>query len=529
MPLNMPLNMPQKSYWRSLSAVLTLASVLMSCTNLSCTNHSDVEPIKSPSAEGEKTSAGSGSRPNIVFILTDDLSWNLVAYMPHVQQMQKDGITFSNYFVADSLCCPSRSSIFTGRFPHDTGIFTNDGEDGGYLAFHSRGLENETFANALSANGYRTAILGKYLNGYQPKKHARAPGWSSWAVAGEGYDEFNYQLREGDNVVSHGAMAKDYLTDVLSGAAVNFIRQSEGQPFLLEVATFAPHTPYVPAPRDQNALPGLRAPRTSAFDAEPDAEAPQWLHGIPALSTGDIEEIDRDFRKRAQSVLAVDAMIGEIEAAVAAIGQQNNTYFVFSSDNGLHMGEHRLMPGKMTAYDIDIHVPLIVTGPKVPAGITADETIENVDLCPTFIEMAGATPSPVIDGHSFDELLKGKPVKPWRKASLIEHHGPLLNPDDPDNPHARSGNPPSYEALRSSTELYVEYNDGEKEYHALTSDPDELHNTFSSLSPANKARLGAALSAMRECHDSETCWNAQSYLRPGHAATPRTHSHRRRV
>lgn len=516
--------MPQRIHWRSVCTVLSVAVFLMSCTN-----HAGVEQVKSPNAEAEKKSAGSDSRPNIVFILTDDLSWNLVPYMPHVQRMQKDGITFSNYFVTDSLCCPSRSSIFTGRYPHDTGIFRNIGEDGGYLAFHNRGLENETFANALSAVGYRTAILGKYLNGYQPKQHVRAPGWTSWTVAGDAYKEFNYQLREGENVVGYGTSPKDYLTDVISGLAVNFIRQSEGQPFLLEVATFAPHTPYVPAPRDLNALPGLRAPRTSAFDAEPDIEAPHWLHGIQALSTGDIEEIDRDFRKRAQSVLAVDAMIGEIEAAVTAIGQQNNTYFVFSSDNGLHMGEHRLMPGKMTAYDIDIHVPLIVTGPKVPGGITADEVVENVDLCPTFIEMAGAPALPVVDGHSFNELLKGKPAKQWRKATLIEHHGPLLDPDDPDNPHARSGNPPSYEALRSRTELYVEYNDGEREYHALTSDPDELHNTFSSLSPADKARLGVALSAMRDCHDSETCWNAGSYLHPRHAAVRRAHAHRRGV
>jgi hypothetical protein len=114
--------------------------------------------------------------PNFVFVLTDDLSWNLVQYLPHVLKMQKDGMTFTNYFVTASLCCPSRSSIFTGRYPHNTGIFRNVGADGGYLAFHSRGYESATFATALSAAGYRTAMLGKYLNGYQPAPHAPASG-----------------------------------------------------------------------------------------------------------------------------------------------------------------------------------------------------------------------------------------------------------------------------------------------------------------------------------------------------------------
>src|SRR5947209_8303039 len=107
-------------------------------------------------------------RPNIIFILTDDLSLNLVQYMPHVVKMQQDGVTFANYFVTDSLCCPSRSSIFTGRFPHDTGIFTNRAPDGGFGVFYGRGEEKDTFATTLGATGYRTALMGKYLNEYNP-------------------------------------------------------------------------------------------------------------------------------------------------------------------------------------------------------------------------------------------------------------------------------------------------------------------------------------------------------------------------
>ena len=152
-----------------------------------------------PKARRAPRSATGGKRPNIVFILTDDLAWNLVQYMPHVLQMQKDGVTFANYFVTDSLCCPSRSSIFTGRFPHDTGIFRNTGK----LTAASRKrsttviTSNATFATALATAGLSaTAMLGKYLNGYQPRQNPPEPGWSFWAGAGNGYPGFNYDLNE---------------------------------------------------------------------------------------------------------------------------------------------------------------------------------------------------------------------------------------------------------------------------------------------------------------------------------------------
>lgn len=131
-----------------------------------------------------------GGRPNIVFVLTDDLSTNLVPYMPHVQALQRAGMSFANYTVTDSLCCPSRSSIFSGRFPHNTGVFTNSGADGGFNVFHNRGEEATTFATALRNAGYRTAMMGKYLNGYQPGDTLGGaapyvpPGWTEWDVAG---------------------------------------------------------------------------------------------------------------------------------------------------------------------------------------------------------------------------------------------------------------------------------------------------------------------------------------------------------
>jgi arylsulfatase A-like enzyme len=236
---------------------------------------------------------------------------------------------------------------------------------------------------------------------------------------------------------------------------------------------------------------------------------PSWLARLPALSDADKAAIDRDFRLRAQSVLAVDKMIGALEAAVAATGRARDTYIIFSSDNGLHMGEHRMMPGKMTPYDTDIHVPLVIAGPGVPAGRVVAEMTENVDLCPTFIELAGAGALPIVDGRSIVPLLRGQSVDDWRNVVLIEHRGPHRDRGDPDAPSARAGNPPSYEALRMKSALYVEYADGTKEYHDLARDPNELENSFAALAPAEKSALAAALGQIQNCRDAQSCAAAE--------------------
>lgn len=457
-----------------------------------------------------KAPARPASHPNIVFVLTDDLSWNLVQYMPHVLQMQKDGVTFAHYFVTDSLCCPSRSSIFTGRYPHDTGVFRNTGEDGGYSAFQAHNDQRATYATALAAAGYHAAMLGKYLNGYRPRKDKADPGWTSWSVAGDAYKEFNYDLNQNGKVHHYAQEPQNYLTDVVSGLATSWIKRQKGTPFVIEVATFAPHAPYIPAPRDADKYPGLQAPRTQAFDAAPDANAPNWLKEVRALSRADIARINKAYRMRAQSVLAVDEMIGQLQAAVTAIGEQNNTYFVFSSDNGLHMGEYRLMPGKMTPYDIDVHVPLIITGPGVAAGRTVQGIVQNIDLTPTFAELTGATTPGDVDGRSLAALLQGPDLADWRTATLVEHHS-FTDPNDPDAPEPRSGNPPSYEAFITPTTLYVEYVGGVMEYHNLSTDPWELHNTYASLSPTERQTFHARLQALINCHSAQSCWAAAHF------------------
>ena len=466
-------------------------------------------------SSGPSVRASAASRPNIVFVLTDDLSMDLLRFMPHVQAMERHGLTFSNYFVSDSLCCPSRASIFSGNFPHDTGVYTNVGAHGGFNVFHLRGEEQHTFATALQATGYRTAMMGKYLNGYlQPRARAAGvtdryvpPGWSEWDVAGWGYPQFNYTLNENGTLHYYGHQPSDYLTDVLSRRGVHFINTSAAthKPFFLEVATFAPHTPYTPAPRDRNRFPGLTAPRRPSFDVAV-SHPPDWLANHRALSASQIAQINYVFRRRAQSVLAVDRMIGKLEQALAAHGLARNTYLVFSSDNGYHMGDYRLMPGKLTVFDTDIRVPLVVIGPGVPAGTTTAAMAENVDLAKTFTAI-GST-SFAADGHSLLPVLQGTQPANWRNAILVEHEGPDSRLDAADFQEPGSGNPESYEALRTSTFVYAEYKDGQREFYDLTTDPFELHNVAATLTPGQRAHLHAELLAIRRCHTGSACWAA---------------------
>ncbi len=437
----------------------------------------------------QQPSPGSPStRPNIVFVLVDDFSMNLIEPMLSskyggLQSMVNDGTTFGNFYVGDSLCCPSRTTIFTGKYPHNSGVFTNTWApekgltDGGFGAFMNQNDQAHTFALALhtASPPYTTAMLGKYLNGYLPwedatfnNKRYNVPsvlknewGWDQWYVAGNGYPEFSYDLFQNPpGAVQHyGIDAADYLTDVVSGLAQDFIKGAK-QPFFVEIATFAPHAPYRPAYRDETAFPGLKAPRTPAYDARPDANAPDWMKDVPPLEQQEKDAMDDDFRLRAQCVLAIDKMINDIRTTLKAMGKDKNTYIFFSADNGYHMGEYSFLPGKMTPFDTDTRVPLVVVGPGV-LHQTVNQIAQTVDLAPTFTDIGGNASPTEPDGHSLVPLLRGQTPPGWRQVALIEHHGPPDDPADPDiEIHEKTSGdakPPDYEALRSAKYLYVEY------------------------------------------------------------------------
>ncbi len=441
-------------------------------------------------------------RPNVVFVLADDLSSDLVRRMPAVQALARRGASFSNYIVDDSLCCPSRASIFTGRLPHDTGVFTNVAPDGGAYAWRRHRDEQHAFAGVLRARGYRTALMGKYLNGYRADGGHVPPGWTRWAGTGKGYEGFGYALDEDGVPRSYGTAPGDYLTDVIARLGERFIGR---RPFFLELATFAPHRPAVPAPRDASRFPGARAPRTPAYDRQID-DAPPWLAHRAPFRPATISRIDRDYRQRARSVVAVDRLLQGVEDRLQRLGELDDTYVVFSSDNGYHLGDHRLLPGKFTAFDTDVRVPLIVAGPGIRPGTRIDALAQNTDLAPTFEQMAGA-PVPIgTDGRSLLGLLRGRPVpRDWRRVALIEHHHPPHGRHDPDHQSGESGDPPTYEAIRTRGETYVEYADGERESYDDRIDPFQLRNRYSTLRPRHRRALHRELRRLARCHGAGRC------------------------
>jgi N-acetylglucosamine-6-sulfatase len=367
-------------------------------------------------------------------------------------------------------------------------------------------------------------MLGKYLNGYGDPLNKRTapvpPGWSDWHVSNNsGYGEFNYFLNDNGTFRKYTG-PQNYGVDVLNTDAQSFIRRSASKPFAIEVATFAPHQPFTPAPRNAHDFPGLTEPRDPSFNTS-NQNPPAWLAHRKQIGPKVVANLDSIYRKRAQSVESVDKLLADTEATLAAEHLTKNTYIVFSSDNGYHLGQHRLNRGKQTAFDTDIRVPLIVAGPGVPKGRVVSQVAQNDDLYPTFVQLAGATPRAPIDGHSLVPLLHPPATTPaWRTVALVEHHGGNDNPADPDHENGGS-NPTSYEAIRVSARhlkgfngpveaVYVEYKDRqhELEYYDIAKDPYETDNIAVTLTGPQRSELHSILHALENCHTASSCWTA---------------------
>ena len=462
--------------------------------------------------------AGAEPGPNIVLILVDDMSMNLMPdalgelakSMPNLAQMRREGMTFDNYFVTDSLCCPSRTSILTGLLPHNSGVITNTPPNGGLVAFMQHGNEGKTFAVPLQAASYATGFMGKYLNGYEAEDSGIPKGWTEWAVAGNAYANFNYTINHNGTIIS----PEPHMTDELSALGQAFIAQASGGPFFLELSTFSPHAPYTPPDRYADAFPDITYPRTPAFAATPDAYAPQWIKDIPPLERRFQTKIDELYRLRVQSMKGIDDLIGEVRGTLQDLGLAEDTYVIFTSDNGYHLGEFSLRAGKSTAFDTDIHVPLVVLGSGIAAGSRNQDIVMNIDLHPTILDLAGLAPAALVDGHSLVPMLKGQ-AGPARSLAIVEHMQSDHNPDDPDLSDPKAGDPPTYVALRFKEALYVEYLDGSGEvgYYDMTTDPHQLRNIAHTLSPARLKALHEAATANHTCRGAAECGAAQAMLR----------------
>lgn len=485
------------------------------------------------------TARSTAKRPNIVFVLTDDL--DLTSYttdakrFPKIHQLlEQQGTTVANAFVTDSLCCPSRASILRGQYVHDHGVLDNLPPNGGFEHWQQLGRDSSTVATWLHHAGYRTALFGKYLNGY-PHTVARTyvpPGWDDWASpsGGNPYAEYNYQLNENGTLHDYGAKPSDYLVDVLAKKTNAFIDHSGSKPFFLYVAPYVPHQPATPAPRHANAFPDAQLPRPPSYDQADVAAEPGYIRDRPPLRPAVVDVEQRLYRRRLQSMLGVEDLLSGIVQSLERTHQLDNTYIVFTSDNGFHLGEHRLPFGKQTPYDTDIHVPLIVRGPAVPPARTVNGFAREIDLAPTFAAWAHAAAPAFVDGASLATMLSGSKPSASHDA-LVEHYanGDVTarsvrngaagsDPDDDASPPT-AGTPntgsaralrlvrrrlaavaiPPYRALRTDQYLYAEYSTGERQLFDIRTDPYELHNLAATSNPALLARLSARLAQLVSC------------------------------
>jgi len=449
--------------------------------------------------------AEAAARPNLILILTDDQDLGSLAYMPKTRELiGAQGMTFRNYFVPLSLCCPARATILTGLYAHNHKVYTNFPPDGGFERFEAQGHEQKTLATALHDAGYRTALIGKYLNGYPDKADPAhiPPGWDEWVspVQGSPYAAYRYTFNENGKLVKHGSKAEDYMTDALSKKAQAFVRSAGGQPFFLYLATYAPHKPATPAKRHLSLFPGLQAPRTPSFNEAAVRDKPARIRNLKRLKPQSIAAIDTLYRKQVLSLQAVDEAVAALIETLRETGQLDNTFLVFTSDNGFHMGQHRLEPGKYTPYEPDVHVPLLVRGPGVPAGAEVTALTSTVDLAPTFAALAGAALPVEPDGRSLVPFLQGQAPASWRQAVLLEQFKvPPAPPDD-----EAISDFPAHVGLRTENLKFVEYGSGEREVYDLTKDPDEMINLRDHMPLAWLDQLSQRARALRSCK-GETC------------------------
>jgi arylsulfatase A-like enzyme len=415
-------------------------------------------------------------KPNIILIVTDDQAWNTLDYMPTVKaELAAHGVTFTNAFDTTPLCCPSRASLLTGLYAHHHGVFGDVASIGGVAHFQ----DQSTLATWLHDGGYRTALVGKYLNGYVGQ--AIPPGWDDWHVfldvlmgpadAPGRKRYYNYQLSDNGAITQHGTAAADYSTDVLTQRAVEFIRTSAGHPFFLYYAPYAPHDDYTPAPRHRGVFQSAQLPAQPDFNEADLADKPGWMQGLAPLDKTNLTTI---WQRQLETLQAVDDGLGAMIKQLKDSGAWDNTVIIFTSDNGYSLGAHRWL-GKRCPYEECLRTPLVVLW---PGNVHQEDRLAlNIDLAPTILELTGITPPARMDGQSLVPLLAGARVS-WREDFVIEYWDEAQSLGVPIVENRIAQVPvPSYRGIRSVDWKYIEYADtGEAELYNLPADPYELNN-----------------------------------------------------
>jgi arylsulfatase A-like enzyme len=421
--------------------------------------------------------AMANGRPNILLIVTDDQRADgTMEVMPQTRQwFETGGTRFSQAFATTPLCCPSRASIFSGRYTHNHGVRSND------LA---NVLDQRfTIQAYLKAAGYKTGLFGKYFNAWNLFQSPQ--NFDDFAITTAGYTPIRVNEQGAVKTVS------EYATSYIRDNAVRFLEEAENQdatPWFLDLSTTAPHSPFTPDTPYQSASvpPFTPAPvETDKRDKPPHVQA----------STIDMATVESQRADQLRTLMSVDDMVQTVFQTLEATGETSNTLAVFMSDNGFIWGEHG-MRAKGVAYDPSVRVPLYMRWPgHVVPDATDSRLVANIDVAPTIVQaVGGIAPLVPMDGRSLLDPLQN------RSRLLVEHDGVFTDYD------------PGWAALRTTTSHYVEHYDAvdherivHREYYDLVADPFELENLLADGNPANDpptAALSAQLAADRDCTGS---------------------------
>ena len=406
-------------------------------------------------------------RPNVVLLMTDDQTLEEMSALPRTTSwVGGRGATFNRAYISYPLCCPSRATILSGRYMHNTGVRGNSAPSGGWEAFTGGATEQKALPTWLQEAGYYNVAIGKYMNGYSGAPAPIPPGWDEWYGKYSEYDPsvhgariyFNYRFREdppavggvpcpsGDPVVAgepfnchYGQAPSDYQTDVIREKAVEAIHRLGGdtnpqRPFFLNVSFNAPHSPYVPAPRHDGYLSGLPIEKPAGSNEKNIEDKPRFLRRLPRLGKRKLRQIVQRRRGALEMLLSVDQAVEQIVTALAQENELSNTYLIFVSDNGYFSGEHRIRQGKYLPHEPSSHVPLLIRGPGIPAGGVSDELVSNVDIAETIRDAAGAAAAIQQDGRSLLPFARLPGLRSTRPLLLEADTGPGIDDEGAEGP-----------------------------------------------------------------------------------------------
>ncbi|ORY61669.1 alkaline-phosphatase-like protein, partial [Pseudomassariella vexata] len=492
---------------------------------------------------------------NIVFIMTDDQDRRLGStdYQSVLQrELVAKGTEFTNHYTNQALCCPSRSTLLRGQTVHNTNL-TNVVQPGGsYNKWVLSGQDQNYLPHWLSAAGYRTEYIGKIMNGYGISNYDTVvKGWN-WTDDSLTYTDtyrcifFKLDANlccSGETPVFYEGFHQSDVIRIKSLDRLDYLT-NQSQPFFLAITPFTPHVGYqqnkpshrpIPLKRHLELFPDAKAPRTPNFNPSDEYQLTKggWVKDLLSMNTSAVNFADFVFRSRVQALAGIDEIVEDVVAKLEEKGVINNTYIIYTSDNGYHLGQHRTPAGKSLFYNEDTNIPLVVRGPNVPANTTSNIPGLHLDLAPTFLDIAG------VPSSSWPVFFDGRSLLPqWNDPSSASSAGNASGQGNSkesinieywgnagiEAPSATALGSPfvntTYKTIRMLGEqqswVYTKWCSGDVELYDTANDPYELTNLVDSANATHTQvinRLNALLMVTKSC-EQNACRDPWSLLKP---------------